>query len=77
MHNLHLRAWLDPQNQCHPFTLTLFSLKRHALGVPNEPITLTPGAAFFVGMGFARWIASKSDGRTPIAVSVGRDPRMR
>lgn len=59
-------------------------------GVPNEPVTLTPGIAFFVGHAFARWMldrvakasSSSSSGGvaapslSPLGVSVGRDPRI-
>ncbi|PNG99358.1 hypothetical protein TSOC_014865, partial [Tetrabaena socialis] len=43
-------------------------------GVPNEPITLSAGAAFFIGTGFARWLRSKGD--TAPKISIGRDPRL-
>jgi hypothetical protein len=27
-----------------------------AAGIPNEPVTLTPGAVFFIGQAFAQWL---------------------
>jgi hypothetical protein len=32
-------------------------------GVPNEPVTLTPGAVFFIGLAFAHWL--KASGAVP------------
>ncbi|KAG2454732.1 hypothetical protein HYH02_000569 [Chlamydomonas schloesseri] len=43
-------------------------------GVPNEPVTLSAGAVFFIGVAFARWLRSK--GHAAPKVSVGRDPRL-
>ncbi|GLI59591.1 hypothetical protein VaNZ11_001519 [Volvox africanus] len=43
-------------------------------GVPNEPITLSVGAVFFIGLAFARYLRSK--GHFAPKVSVGRDPRL-
>ena len=49
-------------------------------GVPNEPVSLTPGIAFFIGHAFAEWLADKQGssaaGEDIIRVSVGRDPRI-
>ncbi|KAL6745965.1 Phosphoglucomutase/phosphomannomutase [Haematococcus lacustris] len=44
-------------------------------GVPTEPVTLTPGAVFFIGQGFARWLRQHRPPHT-LQVAVGRDPRM-
>lgn len=27
--------------------------------MPSEPVTLTPGITFFIGLAFARWLRSK------------------
>lgn len=46
--------------------------------MPNEPVTLTPGAAFFIGVGFAAWLKKRIDvveGDQP-RVAIGRDPRL-
>eukprot|EP00199_Chlamydomonas_sp_CCMP681_P000346 CAMPEP_0119109666 /NCGR_PEP_ID=MMETSP1180-20130426/21825_1 /TAXON_ID=3052 ORGANISM="Chlamydomonas cf sp, Strain CCMP681" /NCGR_SAMPLE_ID=MMETSP1180 /ASSEMBLY_ACC=CAM_ASM_000741 /LENGTH=590 /DNA_ID=CAMNT_0007095541 /DNA_START=19 /DNA_END=1791 /DNA_ORIENTATION=- len=46
-------------------------------GIPDEPVSLTPGAAFFIGVGFAHWLSARTG--LPIAslnVSVGGDPRL-
>ncbi|KAG2495321.1 hypothetical protein HYH03_006591 [Edaphochlamys debaryana] len=43
-------------------------------GVPNEPVTLSAGAVYFIGVAFARWLRSKGQ-RAP-KVSIGRDPRL-
>jgi hypothetical protein len=51
----------------------------HPVGVPNEPVSLTPGIAFFIGHAFVKWIQSKglgSSSASPIRISVGRDPRI-
>lgn len=47
-------------------------------GVPNEPISLTPGIAFFIGKAFSQWLASRRDRSSdrPMRVSLGRDPRI-
>lgn len=44
--------------------------------MPTEPVTLTPGAAFFIGQAFAGWLASTSTAARPACVAIGRDPRM-
>eukprot|EP00200_Dunaliella_tertiolecta_P007129 CAMPEP_0202373016 /NCGR_PEP_ID=MMETSP1127-20130417/4110_1 /ASSEMBLY_ACC=CAM_ASM_000462 /TAXON_ID=3047 /ORGANISM="Dunaliella tertiolecta, Strain CCMP1320" /LENGTH=628 /DNA_ID=CAMNT_0048969755 /DNA_START=3126 /DNA_END=5012 /DNA_ORIENTATION=+ len=43
-------------------------------GVPHEPVTLTPGAAFFIGHAFAKTLSKKMN-KAP-RVAVGRDCRM-
>eukprot|EP00195_Chlamydomonas_chlamydogama_P017784 CAMPEP_0202892036 /NCGR_PEP_ID=MMETSP1392-20130828/1893_1 /ASSEMBLY_ACC=CAM_ASM_000868 /TAXON_ID=225041 /ORGANISM="Chlamydomonas chlamydogama, Strain SAG 11-48b" /LENGTH=606 /DNA_ID=CAMNT_0049575911 /DNA_START=302 /DNA_END=2123 /DNA_ORIENTATION=- len=43
-------------------------------GIPNEPVTLTPGVVFFIGQAFASWLKDTSDGR--LVVSIGSDPRI-
>lgn len=46
-------------------------------GVPDEPVTMTPTVAFYVGLGFADWLEQNSG--TPaseLRVSIGEDPRM-
>lgn len=49
-------------------------------GVANEPVTLTPGIAFFIGQAFARWVAARRRAaggpQGPPGISVGRDPRI-
>jgi len=47
-------------------------------GVPKEPVSLTPGIAFFIGAAFVEWLESKrpEGSQGPIVVSVGRDPRI-
>ena len=44
-------------------------------GVPHEPVSITPDAAFFIGFAFAQNLAAKT-GKAP-RVAVGRDCRMR
>jgi phosphomannomutase len=48
--------------------------------VDDEPVTLTPARAFYIGAGFARWLkARKSVDGTPspsLRVSIGNDPRL-
>ncbi|KXZ43378.1 hypothetical protein GPECTOR_92g601 [Gonium pectorale] len=44
-------------------------------GVPNEPVTLSSGVVFFIGVAFAQWLRSKGHSAVP-KVSVGRDPRL-
>jgi hypothetical protein len=38
-------------------------------GVPNEPVTLSPGVVFFIGLAFARWLRSKGHPAPKVAVS--------
>lgn len=49
-------------------------------GVPNEPVTLTPGIAFFIGHAFAQWLRSRAPADKGAEfvprVSLGRDPRI-
>jgi phosphomannomutase len=44
-------------------------------GVANEPVTLTPGIAFFIGQAFALWVSARRRAPRP-RISVGRDPRI-
>ncbi len=46
-------------------------------GVPGEPVSLTVGAAYFIGVAFARWLRGKVPAGAPVHVAVGRDPRLR
>jgi phosphomannomutase len=49
-------------------------------GVPDQPVSLTPGIAFFIGHSFARWLQSRRTEASPLSgpvrVSLGGDPRI-
>lgn len=47
-------------------------------GVPNEPVSLTPGIAHFIGYSFTKWLEARRPAGIsgPVVVSVGRDPRI-
>jgi phosphomannomutase len=47
-------------------------------GVPNEPVSLTPGIAHFIGYSFTKWLEARRPAGVsgPVVVSVGRDPRI-
>ena len=55
--------------------LLLLLLPPLAVGVPNEPVTLSAGAVFFIGVAFARWLRSKGHSAPKVSVSEGRRQR--
>ncbi len=48
--------------------------------VDDEPVTLTPARAYYIGVGFARWLKARksADGAvsSSLKVSIGNDPRL-
>lgn len=45
-------------------------------GIPDQPVTLSPGTAFFLGQGLADWLAARSPSTPSFRVAIGRDPRL-
>jgi phosphomannomutase len=46
-------------------------------GLPDQPVTLSPGVAFFLGQGLADWLAARKKNNTSgLRVAIGRDPRL-
>eukprot|EP00210_Caulerpa_lentillifera_P003284 g3135.t1 len=47
------------------------------LGIPDEAITLTPAAIYFIIVGYARWLQQRTQKSSKeLKVSIGRDPRL-
>lgn len=45
-------------------------------GIPDEPVTLTPNAAFCLARAFAESVRDKQSDKKEVLIAVGRDPRL-